>query len=86
MTYRVELVPSAHKSLAKFHPIDRERILRALISLESDPRPRAAAKLKGQHDTYRLRVGDYRILYEVRDDVLRVLVVRLAHRREAYRG
>jgi mRNA interferase RelE/StbE len=53
--------------------------------LADDPRPHGAKKLVGADRTYRIRVGDYRIVYEIGDEVLVVLVIRVAHRREAYR-
>jgi mRNA interferase RelE/StbE len=59
-----------------------------LRRLETDPRPRGAIRLAGyaQERLWRIRVGDYRVLYEIRDEVLLVLVVRVGHRREVYRG
>jgi mRNA interferase RelE/StbE len=57
----------------------------ALLALETDPRPIGAAKLSGQRNRWRVRVGDYRILYEVDDALQQVLVVRIAHRRDVYR-
>lgn len=65
--------------------VTRERILRALIELETHPRPPGAKKLAGREDLWRIRVGDYRIVYEIHDRILLVLVVRVAHRHEAYR-
>jgi mRNA interferase RelE/StbE len=53
--------------------------------LGGDPRPRGARKLEGGAGELRVRVGDYRIVYEVDDEALRVLVLRVAHRREVYR-
>ena len=84
MPYRVELSPAARRALGKLDAGTRERILRSLITLESDPRPSGAKKLKGE-DGYRFRVGDYRILYEIRDDRLLVLVIKVGHRRDVYR-
>ena len=83
--YRVEVPRAVRKALARLGAALRERILRALIALESDPRPPGAAKMQGEDPTWRLRVGDYRILYEIHDRELLVLVIRIAHRREAYR-
>ena len=85
MRYRVEISKHADKVLGRLPKTIRERILRALIGLETDPRPPGCAKLRGFDNTYRLRAGDYRVVYEIHDQVLVVLVVRLGHRREVYR-
>ena len=62
-----------------------EKIDAALRALASEPRPRGSRQMAGYPNTYRLRVGDYRILYRVYDDVLAILVIRVGHRREVYR-
>ena len=84
-SYRIEFTRSAEKDLRK---IDRSRIaaiLRRIEQLESNPRPEGCKKLAGADRTYRIRVGDYRVVYEVEDDVLLVLVIRVAHRKDVYR-
>ena len=60
------------------------RILARLAGLETDPRPPDVKKLKGR-DAWRIRVGDYRVIYEIYDRVLRILVITVGHRREVYR-
>jgi mRNA interferase RelE/StbE len=62
----------------------KTRVIAAAIALGENPRPPGCKKLKGREE-YRVRVGDYRIIYEIRGDILTVLVVRVAHRSEAYR-
>jgi mRNA interferase RelE/StbE len=62
----------------------RERILDAAEDLSDDPRPHSARKLTGEKTAWRIRVGDYRIIYDVFDTELTVTVVRAAHRREVY--
>lgn len=62
------------------------RIRTAVEALREDPRPSGSRKLTGSDDQWRIRVGDYRVVYEIADDVLIVTVVRIAHRREVYRG
>lgn len=84
-SYRVELTRSAEKDLRR---VDRSRVAslyEAIERLGTDPRPHGSKKLVGAERTYRIRVGDYRIVYEIEDEVLVVLVIRVAHRREAYR-
>jgi len=85
MAYRVDLSPAAQSELRGIDSGARDRILRALAKLENEPRPAGAKKLKGRDELWRVRVGDYRIVYEIRDQILVVLVVRIAHRREVYR-
>jgi mRNA interferase RelE/StbE len=70
---------------AELHPEIRRRILQALVALENDPRPPGCQKLKGNDDLYRIRVGDYRIVYSVDDDGRIIIVLVAAHRRDVYR-
>lgn len=81
--YRIELRPAALRALKQIHPKDRERIHGAIALLASDPRPPKASALSGRPG-FRVRVGDYRIIYTVHDDVLLVVVVTLGHRRDVY--
>lgn len=84
VTYRVEVRPAALKALRKIDPADARRIQGAIALLARDPRPPGARALQGRPGL-RVRVGDYRIIYTVEDDVLLVVVVTLGHRREVYR-
>ncbi len=81
--YRVELRPAAANALRKLDPKVRGRIRGAIALLAQDPRPPAARALQGRPG-WRVRVGDYRIIYAVQDDILLVVVVTLGHRREIY--
>ena len=81
--YRIELRPAAIRALKKIHPEDKERIQGAIALLGQDPRPPKAIALSGRPG-YRVRVGDYRIVYTIQDDVLLVVVVNLGHRRDIY--
>ncbi|MFD2839631.1 type II toxin-antitoxin system RelE/ParE family toxin [Populibacterium corticicola] len=83
MNYRVEVRPSAVRALRKVHPKDRSRIQGAITLLAQYPRPLGAISLKGR-DGYRVRVGDYRIIYTIQDHVLLVVVVDLGHSKEIY--
>lgn len=85
MSYRVEFTKKAQKQLKALPSVVEERIQPKIAALANEPRPIGATKLEGEDNQYRIRVGDYRILYEIRDDVLLVLVVRVAHRREVYK-
>jgi mRNA interferase RelE/StbE len=81
--YRIELRPAALRALHKLDPPVRRRLQGAIALLAQEPRPPAARALKGRPGL-RVRVGDYRVIYTVHDDVLLVVVVTLGHRREVY--
>lgn len=81
MTYRVTLTPSAKRQLRKFDPQARRRIQAAIDLLAAEPRPPAATRLVGGAGEWRVRTGDYRIIYEIHDEELIVLVLRVGHRR-----
>ena len=85
MAYAIEFVPSARRELRKLPREVQLKLNQRIDSLSLDPRPRGSKKLKGGDELWRIRMGDYRVVYEVRDKVLLVLVVRVAHRREVYR-
>ncbi len=82
--YRVLLKKSAAKELATIQSRDRARIIERINSLAEHPRQLGAEKLSGQ-DKYRFRQGDYRILYEIHDREVVVIVVKVGNRREVYR-
>ncbi len=85
MSFSIRIKGSAAKELGRIAKPDRARIVAAIDRLAETPY--LGSTLKGElRGLRRLRVGDWRVLYEVQDDVLVVLVVRVAHRREAYRG
>ncbi len=83
-TYRVEILPAVERQLRRIDSGPRRRIDAAILSLAADPRPHGCRKLSGSEE-YRVRVGDYRVLYEIEDAVLRVLVVKVGHRGDVYR-
>ena len=84
MGYILRINEEAAKTLTKLDPGIQTRISAAIDALATDPRPSGAKKLKGS-EFYRIRVGDYRIVYEIRDRQLVVLVIRIGHRKEIYR-
>ena len=86
MTYTVIIERSAVRDLKRLSPSIRGRVDAHIRALADDPRPQGVEKLSGSESSYRLRVGDYRILYEIHDTILHVLVVKIGHRREVYRG
>jgi mRNA interferase RelE/StbE len=84
VSYRIEVRPAAVRALRKLQLEDRKRIQGAIALLAQDPRPPGATSLRGR-DGLNVRVGDYRIIYTVQDDVLLVVVVTLGHRKDVYR-
>ena len=89
MVYRIELTPAAEKSLAKVAKNNRvllRKIDQVLLSLTDSPVPANSKQLVGEDPPlYRIRVGDYRILYQIEDKVLVILVVHVGHRKDVYR-
>ena len=81
--YKVEFKPTVWKDLDDIPKADRRRILRRVTALAEEPRPMGCQKLAGQ-ERYRIRQGDYRILYSIEDDRVVVVVVKVGHRREVY--
>ena len=84
MRYSVEVVRGAQKQLERIPADVQERMLAALEGLVESPRPEGCSKLAGR-EAWRVRVGDYRIIYEVHDDKQVVIVVVIRHRKDAYR-
>jgi mRNA interferase RelE/StbE len=82
-TYRIELRPAATRALKKLDPQAPPRVQGVIALLAQDPRPPASRPLRGRPG-YRVRVGEYRIIYTVADEVLLVVVVTLGHRRDVY--
>jgi mRNA interferase RelE/StbE len=85
MAYRLYLRPAAEKDLQWLPRNIANRIERAIDHLGEEPRPRGTKKLSGYENEWRLRVGDYRILYIIDDSQKEIRVARIAHRREVYR-
>ena len=85
MTYQIEVVGAAKRQLKRLSKENQQRILGAIEKLADHPRPRDCKQLQGEDRLFRLRVGDYRVVYEIHDRVLLVLILTVAHRREVYR-
>jgi mRNA interferase RelE/StbE len=82
--FHVRIERSAEKALARISEPWQGKLQNALRKLAGNPRPSGVVKLTGR-DAWRIRVADYRIIYEIHDDLLLVLVVDVGHRREIYR-
>jgi mRNA interferase RelE/StbE len=83
--YRVEIARRAIKAIATLSRRDQQRVRAAIDLLAETPRPPGCVAMAGEPDAYRVRIGVYRIVYEVKDTRLLVQVVRVGHRREVYR-
>ncbi len=84
MKYSIEILRSAQKSLGNIDQSDQDRIISAIHNLSHNPRPPGAGKLSGR-SAWRIRVGTYRIIYEIHDDKVLIVVVAIGHRRDIYR-
>jgi len=84
VTYRIDFTTSAARQIKKLPRPARERVLQLIEGLAGDPRPHGARKLVGEEAAWRVRAGDYRIIYDVIDDELTITVVRAGHRRDIY--
>jgi len=84
-SYNVELTRTAEKQLRRIAKRDRNRLVEEIRGLADRPRPHGARKLQGYDDVYRIRVGQYRVVYEVFDDRVIVIVLKVGHRKDIYR-
>lgn len=84
MAYEIVIQASASKALRNLDRVPRRRVAAAIDALASDPRPHGYKPVVGQPNAFRIRVGDWRVLYEIEDDKLLILVVKIAHRSTVY--
>lgn len=85
MAYSVLLAPAAERQLKAFATPIQKRLVKRLKTLRDNPRPQGIKKLTGEDDLYRIREGDYRIIYTIHDKELIVLVVKIGDRKGVYR-
>ena len=86
MSYRIEIKRSAAKALKKIPKANRKRIVDKIDSLAESPPNPDTTKMKGNNPFHKVSVGDYRIVYEIQEDVLVILVVNIGHRKDIYRN
>lgn len=86
MSYRIVFNKSAAKSLKKIPKADQKRIADKIDSFAEGPPNPDTTKMKGNNPFHRVRVGDYRIIYEIQDEVLIILIIKIGHRRDIYRN
>ena len=84
MKYTVVVPKPVQKQLENLIPTERAKVISVLKLIAEDPRPSGVKKLKGYEKTYRVRVGDYRVIYEIKDRELVVLVLSVSHRKDSY--
>ena len=83
--YKIDLTSSAAREIRKLDRVAKDRVLRTIDILREDPHPPAATRLVGGNGLWRVRTGDYRIIYRIEDDRMVVVVVRAGHRKGVYR-
>jgi len=84
--YRIEFKPSAIKDLRALPSVVQARILKSIEALKQNPLPKGAVKLTGSQNLYRIRVGEYRVIYAVEHSMKLILIHYIRHRREVYRS
>ena len=84
-SYKIEWKNSAYKELQKLPRPMIPKVVAAVSDLSNDPRPQGAKKLAGSEYSYRIRIGDYRVVYEIFDNKLVIEIVRVRHRKDVYR-
>lgn len=85
MSYRIEFSPQAKREFTKLSRSIQIQLQKKIDSLAEDPRPPGVKKLSGEYNLYRVRAGDYRIIYAIDDNKLLILIARAGNRREIYR-
>lgn len=83
--YKVEVAASAEKTLWKLPKAMISRVTQSLQALSLNPRPAGCRKLSGEENTYRIRIGVYRVIYEIHDQLILIKVLKIGHRKDIYR-
>ncbi|MEA5593149.1 type II toxin-antitoxin system RelE/ParE family toxin [Rivularia sp. UHCC 0363] len=83
--YQIEFTKAASKQLKKLSVQEQTRVKEQIDRLGDSPRPDGVVKLKDSENSYRIRVGSYRVLYDIFDDILLISVIRIGHRKDVYR-
>ncbi|MGZ8096572.1 MAG: type II toxin-antitoxin system RelE family toxin [Methylosarcina sp.] len=85
MAYKIKFILAADRQFAKLTKDRQQDIAGALVRLAENPRHHGVIKLSGEHSLYRVRVGDHRIIFQIEDDVLYVVAVKIGHRKDVYK-
>ncbi len=81
----IEISRTAEKQLKKLNRDDQRRVVKAIVALADDPHPQGSRKLTGYEDVFRIRVGQYRVLYSVSGKKLVIIILKIGHRKDVYR-
>ena len=82
--YKIEIARSALKELAKLPVKEARKVTKEIVKLEKEPRPRGCVKLTGSSNEYRIRIGNYRVLYTIQDRILKITVFKVGNRKDIY--
>ena len=85
MAYRLEYRASVKNELRKLSQIDRTVVIGKIEQLKNEPKPVGSANLKGSSNLFRIRHGDYQVIYQIKKEILVIIVIRIGHRREIYK-
>jgi mRNA interferase RelE/StbE len=85
MTYKVEITPAAQRTIKKFPKNIQRKLIEIIELLAEDPRPVGVVKLSTTENLYRVRTGDYRIIYEIQDQILLIIITKVGHRKDVYK-
>ena len=85
MNYQIEFTKKAAKEFRSLPEQEKKRLQKAINLLIIDPNPRGSIKLSGEDNLYRIRVGNYRVVYTIFEEKVLILIVKIGHRREVYR-
>ena len=83
--YRIEISRTAERQLKKLRREDQRRVVKAMLGLADDPRPKGSRKLAGYDDVFRIRVGRYRIIYSIAGKKLVIIILKIGQRKDVYR-
>jgi mRNA interferase RelE/StbE len=85
MAYKVEITPAAQRIIKKLPKNIQKKLIEIIELLAEDPRPVGVVKLSTTGNLYRVRTGDYRIIYEIQDQILLIVITKVGHRRDVYK-
>lgn len=85
MIYRIEVTPAAKRTIKKLPKNVQQKIIQELELLAKEPRPTGVVKLAASDNLYRVRTGDYRIIYQIKDEILLVIITKVGHRSDIYK-
>ena len=85
MPYKIEITPAARRTIKKLPKNIQRKIIGKIELLTNDPRPTGIVKLSATENLYRVRTGDYRIIYQIQDSILLITITKVGHRRDIYK-